>query len=43
MAAIGQGFDATYTPDPGRAAIYAERFRKYQALGQFIESTTTEQ
>jgi L-ribulokinase len=42
MTVIGQGFDATYTPDPGRAAIYADRFRKYQALGQFIESTTNE-
>jgi len=40
MAAIGQGFDATFTPDPGRAAIYAERYRGYQALGQFIESST---
>jgi L-ribulokinase len=40
MAAIGQGFDATFTPDPGRAAIYADRYRGYQALGQFIESST---
>jgi L-ribulokinase len=43
MAVIGQGFDATYTPDPGRAPVYAGRFRQYQALGQFIESTTKEQ
>jgi L-ribulokinase len=42
MAAIGQGFDTTYTPDPGRAAIYAIRLRDYQALGQFIQSTTKE-
>ena len=42
MAAIGQGFDTTYTPDPGRAAIYAGRLRDYQALGQFIQSTTKE-
>jgi L-ribulokinase len=40
MAAIGQGFDATFTPDAGRAAVYAGRFRQYQALGQFVESTT---
>ena len=42
MAAIGQGFDATYTPDPHRTAIYAGRLRDYQALGQFIQSTTIE-
>jgi L-ribulokinase len=42
MAAIGQGFDITYTPDPGRTAIYAGRLRDYQALGQFIQSTTKE-
>jgi L-ribulokinase len=42
MAAIGQGFDATYTPDPGRTAIYAGRLRDYQALGHFIQSTTKE-
>ena len=40
MAVIGQGFDATYTPDPARTAIYANRLRQYQALGQFIESST---
>jgi L-ribulokinase len=40
MSAIGQGFDATYTPDPGRTGIYARRFRRYQALGHFVESTT---
>ncbi len=42
MAAIGQGFDTTYTPDSNRAAIYAGRLRDYQALGQFIQSTTKE-
>jgi L-ribulokinase len=42
MAAIGQGFDTTYTPDPGRTAIYASRLRDYRALGQFIQSTTKE-
>jgi len=40
MAAIGQGFDATFTPDADRVAVYAGRFRQYQALGQFVESTT---
>ena len=42
MAAIGQGFDATYTPDPTRTAIYAERFERYMQLGQFVESKTTD-
>src|SRR6202012_5969009 len=32
MAVIGQGFDATYTPDPARTTIYADRLRQYQAL-----------
>ena len=40
MSAIGQGFDATYTPDPGRTTLYAQRYLGYQALGQFVESTT---
>ena len=40
MAAIGQGFDATYTPDPSRIAIYAARYRQYTRLGAYIESTT---
>jgi L-ribulokinase len=40
MAAIGQGFDATYAPNPGRTALYADRYRRYQALGHFVESTT---
>jgi L-ribulokinase len=41
MAAIGQGFEATYTPDPARAAIYEDRYQQYSHLGRFIESTTT--
>jgi L-ribulokinase len=40
MAAIGQGFDATYIPDPARAAIYERRLRDYSQLGHFIEHTT---
>jgi L-ribulokinase len=40
MNAIGQGFDATYTPDPGRTGLYAARYRKYAQLGNFIEDTT---
>ena len=40
MEAMGQGFDATYDPNPARVAVYAERFRKYQQLGAFIEQHT---
>ncbi|MBS1662955.1 MAG: ribulokinase [Bacteroidetes bacterium] len=39
MAAIGQGFDATYTPNPARVALYAERFKAYTQLGSYIETT----
>jgi len=39
MNAIGQGFDATYTPDPSRTTIYAARYREYARLGNFIEQT----
>jgi L-ribulokinase len=41
MNAMGQGFDAEYKPDAGRVTVYAARFRKYKALGQFIESATS--
>ncbi len=40
MGAMGQGFDAEYTPDPARAAVYERRFRQYEALGRFIEGGT---
>jgi L-ribulokinase len=42
MTAMGQGFDVTYDPDPAKVPVYAQRFRKYQQLGEFIESTTIE-
>ncbi|HTR27856.1 MAG TPA: ribulokinase [Puia sp.] len=42
MSAIGRGFDATYRPNPERTPIYAERYRQYRTLGQFVESTTNE-
>jgi L-ribulokinase len=41
MAAIGQGFDATYKPDPTRTDLYAQRFKAYEKLGRFIENETT--
>jgi L-ribulokinase len=37
MAAMGQGFDAEYFPDAGRAKIYAKRYGKYVALGGFLQ------
>lgn len=37
MAAMGQGFDATYQPDAAKAAVYAKRYERYKALGKFIE------
>ncbi|MBS1605525.1 MAG: ribulokinase [Bacteroidetes bacterium] len=40
MAAIGQGFDATYTPDPSKVQLYADRFKAYSQLGNFIEKET---
>ena len=36
MQAMGQGFDATYHPDPERVAVYGKRYIRYQQLGQFI-------
>ncbi|WP_347160411.1 ribulokinase [Pontibacter chitinilyticus] len=38
MAAMGQGFDATYTPDSARASIYARRYQKYKIHGEAIEA-----
>lgn len=38
MAAIGQGFEATYKPDPANIAVYTQRFQQYKQLGQFIET-----
>lgn len=38
MAAMGQGFDAEYTPDPERAEVYHKRYQQYGRLGGFVES-----
>jgi L-ribulokinase len=38
MKAMGQGFDAEYFPNPALVAVYAKRYEKYKALGQFVES-----
>ena len=41
MAAMGQGFDAEYTPNSERVAIYAKRYLKYLEMGSFIEDQVT--
>lgn len=38
MQAMGQGFDATYTPNPENADYYTQRMEAYHRLGNFIES-----
>ena len=40
MNAMGQGFDAEYSPDPVKAAIYQKRYQNYTQLGAFIEQQT---
>jgi L-ribulokinase len=42
MNAMGQGFDATYTPDKTKVALYAQRYKKYKILGGFIEGSIKE-
>lgn len=42
MNAMGQGFDATYQPDPSKTALYARRYKKYKGLGGFLENTIQE-
>jgi L-ribulokinase len=37
MAAMGQGFDIEYQPDPGKASIYEERYKKYKKMGALME------
>jgi L-ribulokinase len=39
MEAMGQGFDATYQPNPARRSVYAARYRQYTALGQFMNAS----
>lgn len=40
MQAMGAGYDRVYTPDPGRSAIYEKRYRRYLAIGKFLEEET---
>ncbi|WP_374166969.1 ribulokinase [Arcticibacter sp. MXS-1] len=37
MNAMGQGFDAEYTPNPERVKIYARRYERYSEAGSLIE------
>ena len=37
MAAMGQGFDIEYHPDPEKASIYEERYKKYKKMGALME------
>ncbi len=36
MAAMGQGFDAVYKPNPELTSIYERRYQKYKELGEFV-------
>lgn len=38
MNGMGKGFDMEYHPDRERAALYGKRYKKYKAIGDFIES-----
>ncbi|MEO8406644.1 MAG: ribulokinase [Chitinophagaceae bacterium] len=40
MKAMGHGFDATYLPDAGRAAIYNKRYAQYKNTGNFLAAQT---
>ena len=43
MQAMGQGFHTEFRPDAAHTPLYAERYKQYQALGQFIETNTASQ
>ena len=40
MQAMGQGFDAHYTPDATKVELYNKRYERYRQLGNFIEQQT---
>ena len=40
MAAMGQGFDVEYHPDPAKVRMYANRYNQYKNLGAIIEQIT---
>jgi L-ribulokinase len=37
MNAMGQGFDASYSPDKAMTAVYAKRYKQYERMGRFLE------
>lgn len=37
IAAMGQGFDLEYSPDPVKNQLYEKRYQNYSRLGEFIE------
>jgi L-ribulokinase len=37
MAAMGQGFDQEFKPDPKSATIYSKRYQKYLEIGRSME------
>lgn len=39
MAAMGQGFDQEYHPDPAKKEMYDRRYQKYVSLGKYLETT----
>lgn len=39
MDAMGKGFDITYFPDNSKVEIYKKRYKKYQAIGKFIDQS----
>jgi len=41
MEAMGQGFDAIYHPDAEKVELYAARYQRYKALGNFTETQTS--
>lgn len=42
MAQMGQGFDAEYKPNSVHANHYANRYKRFKALGNFVESGISE-
>jgi L-ribulokinase len=41
MAAMGQGFDAEYLPNPERVPVYLQRYNRYKQLGEVTEQQLT--
>lgn len=43
MEAMGQGFDATYTPEADKIDYYQQRYQRYQQAGAYTEAHTQKQ